>query len=178
MDRSTFWQLVEATRTPHDAYCEQQTEQMIARLSEMAREEIIAFWDTYCSLFHDAYRSDLFAAARIINASDSYDLFMNFRDWLIAQGRGVYENALNAPDSLALVELGPGIDADCEQFGYAALYAYERKTGNEMPTRERIRKAGLELWTDEDMKARLPRLWARYVTEELVSDTGEDGSEE
>ena len=64
------------------------------------------------------------------------DAFAAFRCWLIAQGRELFESALQEADELADLMAGfdPDADGDGEDLGYAADEAYERLTGGELPT--------------------------------------------
>ena len=57
----------------------------------------------------------------------SDDGFIDFRAWLIAQGREVYFAALADPDSLA--DVVPYGDCCFEQLSYVGDYAYEQLTG-------------------------------------------------
>lgn len=57
----------------------------------------------------------------------SDDGFIDFRAWLIAQGRDVYLSALADPDSLA--EVTPYGDCCFETLSYVGDYAYEQLTG-------------------------------------------------
>ena len=57
----------------------------------------------------------------------SDDGFIDFRAWLIAQGRDTYLSALADPDSLA--EVIPYGDCCFETLSYVGDYAYEQLTG-------------------------------------------------
>ena len=57
----------------------------------------------------------------------SDDGFIDFRAWLIAQGKEVYMNALRDPDTLADIE--PYGDCCFECLSYVGDYAYEQLTG-------------------------------------------------
>ena len=112
----------------------------------------------------------MWAAGFIINSGCSDDGFTDFRGWLIAQGKAIYESALDDPETLVDVasviatEYGPQGLADLEAMNYVAKYAYRKKVGSEMPviTRERhINFDGLD-WTEDTVYDLYPRLTAKF----------------
>ena len=136
MTEDEFWDHIRATRRadPGD-----HAERLTARLAGLPPEEVLDFvhlWETVCCR---AYRRELWGAAYLINGGCSDDGFHYFCEWLILQGRTVYEAAIADPDSLADVldgedevecECSAGCDAwfaatghDPDGDGYAA---YER----------------------------------------------------
>ncbi|MEQ1506246.1 MAG: DUF4240 domain-containing protein [Myxococcota bacterium] len=91
-----------------------------------------------------------------------------FRGWLIAQGRRVYEAALADPDSLAAAPgLEDGGDVELEGLWYVARQVYEDLTGSEMgDVSARIDASDPTFDGDFDddafMAATYPRLHARF----------------
>ncbi len=136
----------------------------------------------------DAGTKDLFAAARLINASGSDDNFWYFLGWLLSQGRAVFEVAIRDPDSLADYFRRQGITAAtcgdddhwpywCQEIEYAADHAYQAVTGLELPLPveeapapphpspwyfDRLDGPDLDLGDAEQLRQRLPRLWALF----------------
>ncbi|GAA1406529.1 DUF4240 domain-containing protein [Catellatospora coxensis] len=112
---------------------------IVARtLSWLPAQEIADFAQLHDRFEHGAYREDLRAACFLINGGyDSDDLFLCFRNWLLVQGRAVYEAALADPDSLADVPAATAVTAtgddlaDCEEFLNVAGRAWDRVTGTE-----------------------------------------------
>jgi hypothetical protein len=104
----------------------------------------------------------LWAAAYIINGGCSDDGFRYFRDWLISEGRSVFERALKDPGSLADL---PHVDpADLELFGYVALELFEKKGAGELDrdfSTEGAEPAG-EPWEEATVGALFPKLSAKY----------------
>jgi hypothetical protein len=131
-------------------------------LVEQAIETIIAFDRILYELIARAYTRELWAAAYIINYGASDDGFEYFLGWLIAQGESVYDEALQDADSLAdLAE--PDSASECEAMLYVAQYAYERRTGREMPTSHRRRPArDVTSNTDDQVPNICPRLWTKF----------------
>lgn len=79
-----------------------------------------------------ARRNDLWAASAAMGAHSSDDGFMDFRSWLISQGRDVYMSALKAPESLVSVNTD-GQELNFEDYAYVPCKAYaERRAYEEM----------------------------------------------
>ncbi len=106
MNIAIFWRIIDEARNENG---------WEAMATPLARR-LATFEDTDIFLWHNilweyqqlSYKSKLWAAAYVINGGCSDDGFDYFRGWLTAQGRAVFEQALNDPDSLA------GIDS-CEE---------------------------------------------------------------
>ncbi|NLE71752.1 MAG: DUF4240 domain-containing protein [Actinomycetales bacterium] len=172
MDLSELWDLIETAREeaddPDDA--DSVAAALTRALSETRPETIEEFDEAIGRLVAESYRTDLWAAAYLINGGASDDGFDYFRGWLIAQGRDVYEAAVADPDSLADVPavraaIADGEELECETMLGVAWDAYEAATGEELPeTSGRAALPQLEpMWDfdDEDeMRVRLPRLAA------------------
>jgi hypothetical protein len=100
LEEAGFWKLIEDAKAASNDDPDKQVELLIDNLVEMPVADIFAF-DAWFDKFHDlAYRHDLWAAGYIINGGCSDDGFMDFRAWLIAQGKKVYYDALRDPETL------------------------------------------------------------------------------
>jgi hypothetical protein len=115
LDRDRFWMLIEQARTA-GGDCELLTAHLLALLRELP-----------------------------VNAGCSDDGFEDFRGWLIAQARQVYQASLQDPDSLALHPQVRNLDPrrmwptmlDCQPLLAAAWEAYRpplATTGQEFPS--------------------------------------------
>jgi hypothetical protein len=97
-----------------------------------------------------------------MNGGCSDDGFRYFRDWLISEGRTVFEAAVASADSLAQL---PRVElAELESFGYVALELYEHKDGGELDrdfSTELAMPAGQE-WTEDQLPGLLPAIAAKY----------------
>lgn len=100
------------------------------------KDRLVSMGPTQAQNFHDiihayedlADKFGLWDAAGIMKEYGcSDDGFIDFRAWLIAQGREVYFAALADPDSLA--DVVPYGDCRFEQLSYVGDYAYEQLTG-------------------------------------------------
>lgn len=123
MTLDEFWDHIRATRRRDP---EAHGDRLVKRLAKLSPEEIIDF-DHWWKVSHrKAYRRALWDAAYVINGGCSDDGFHYFRDWLILQGRDVFEAAITDPDTLAAV-VKP--DEEYEYEGHPALDAWFGATG-------------------------------------------------
>jgi hypothetical protein len=125
-----WWDLIaKSAKGAEDS--EAQAEQLEALVKELALEDIVAFDRFVQERIRDAFRSDLWAVAYIMNGGCSDDGFDYFLGWLVGRGKKHYEAALANPE-----EAARGVSADDEPFEneafwYVARRAYEAKTGKE-----------------------------------------------
>ena len=160
MDETGFWALMEAAKAETTPKLSNQPE----ILQALPTKEIIAFDRIFTTLFFNAYRWDLWAAAYIIEGGCSDDGFMDFRAGLIGLGREAYYDALNDPNSLAL-QPKTGVDFSQEELLYAAGKAYEAVTGEEMPDdglRHPREPAGERSWDEATVADKYPQLTAKF----------------
>ena len=162
MDLATFWSLIDKARVSDGADTEARVQGLAKVLTPLPKGELASFQDHYDSLIRLSYRWDLWGAAYIINGGCSDDGFRYFRDWLISEGREVFEKALASPDSLA--DLPQIESADLESFGYAATEVAERKGFGELDrdfSTEGTDPIG-EQGSEDDVAGLFPRLAAKY----------------
>lgn len=177
MDESQFWAIIATACEPDPRRAEDWDEQLQAELVKLTPDEIIAWNHIFYRLAAQAYTTELWGAAYLINGGASDDGFYYYRCWLICMGQAVYEAALANPDGLADVfpslrdKDRSGICAETETYA-AAHKAWLAVTGNSYfdPYPARNEKATLrgEDWHFEDQdenRRRLPRLAALYYDE-------------
>lgn len=176
MTLNEFWEHIQKTRRKDP---DVHAERLVARLAKLSVAKIVAFDHRWNELHRAAYNWNLWGAAYLFQGGCSDDGFEYFRDWLLLQGRAVYEAALKDPDSLADVVSPDDVSAG-EASAYPGRDAWFRKTGTERD------EEGYEAWeavyrakhpetprlpplrgrwdhdSDRQMKKRLPRLWALY----------------
>jgi hypothetical protein len=164
MDIELFWNLIEKTFETCKGNLSQQVELLTEILAQSSVDDIADYKVIMNNLMDNAYDASLWDAAIIINCGCSDDSFLDFRAWLIAHGKEIYEKALVDPEILVdLVEIDEW--ASDELFLYVAEEAYERKTGQELPAhvyrKERPKLRGVS-WPEEDRKKRFPKLAAKF----------------
>lgn len=160
-----FWKLIERSRTTDP---EEQAERLQEALSAQPEDAILDFGRIFDERMAQAYRWDLWGAAFVINEGCSDDGFEYFLAWLIGQGREYYEAALADPEK-AGARARPGEMAENESLMYAAVQAYENRTGRD-DFHDRVTKvpraepAG-EGWAEEDLPRLFPKLAKRFGTQ-------------
>ncbi len=133
MNHSDYWELI--AKTKHDANnsCETQTQLISAQLADMDSNEICDFDTIFLQLLDTAYSWHLWAATIIIGGACTDDCFKDFRAWLIGQGKDIYYNSFDNPETLAyVVQINENTDESefqCEKLLYVAGNAFEKKTG-------------------------------------------------
>ena len=127
MDKETFWKVIgEVNRCVEDGDQEAVLEATQRKLMEYSAVDIARWHEIKGVYMQLADRNDLWAACTATGTHCTDDGFIDFRSWLISQGKDVYMQVLQDPDSLAEVEI-PKEGADFEAYGYVALYAYGQK---------------------------------------------------
>jgi hypothetical protein len=129
---STFWRLIDETRTAAGNDTARQSELLQERLTQLRPQAIVEFWKTRRRLDRQAYTWRLWGAATVIEDGCSADCFRDFRAYVISLGRGAYDRALRDPDSLASVAQGAEA-GDWENADDVAPDAYSSVTGNDFP---------------------------------------------
>ena len=128
INKDTFWGLIREAKDACGQDMSAMMEYLKERLVSMGTEQAQNFHDITQAYEDLACKYGLWDAAEIIKEYGcSDDGFIDFRAWLIAQGKEVYLAALADPDSLAEVE--PYGDCSFEQMSYVGEYAYKQLTG-------------------------------------------------
>ena len=165
MNEETFWKIILETNKESGGEPSIQQQLIEKKLNELSPDEIIEFDNIYRELTNKAYDWKLWAAAYIVNGGCSDDCFMDFRGWLIGQGKEVYTKALSDPDSLAELD-NLEEDMEWEGYGYLAFTVYERKTGKEMPINQGIMHPSEpkgEEWDEDELEKLLPKLSQKHA---------------
>jgi hypothetical protein len=130
MNTDMFWELIERAKQEANGSIEKQTAILIDILSSFELKDIIEFWDLYVQKQNEAYHNLLWDACEFITCGGGEQNFLDFRAWLIAQGKDVFTKALDNPDSLhEILDSENREDARYELFSYIAARAYRTKTG-------------------------------------------------
>jgi Protein of unknown function (DUF4240) len=180
MTDNQFWALIETAQQSNGDQ-EAQLEHLRTALEALNADELLGFQRTFNRLHQFSYRADLWGAAFLMNGGASDDGFDYFRGWLISQGRKVFENALENPDSLAEV-VEDGAEAD---FGFEnedmlniAMRAWINKTGLDSDgfysqlgatPKQNVEFGDFDAWSDGTGDAdatkcalRYPKLWEQF----------------
>ena len=100
----------------------------------------------------------------MINGGCSDDGFIDFRSWLIAQGKAVHDAAMASPESLA-GHVTEAYAAAFEDFGYVVMDVFEAKFDEDFPpvgNKTPPEPAG-EAWDEDALDDLFPKLTARVA---------------
>ncbi|MEP3654143.1 MAG: DUF4240 domain-containing protein [Litorimonas sp.] len=157
MSDKNFWAIIDASISEDQS---KQATTLAADLSQLNKDQLIAFESSYRSKLEAAYRWDLWAAAYIINGGCSDDGFDYFCDWLISRGQEVFNTALENPESL--IGIATPWDTEFEEFRYVMMDVMSDKHKSEfpMPTKARPMSLAGEEWDEETVGNKYPKLAA------------------
>jgi hypothetical protein len=169
VNQSRFWDIIDVSRKRAGRSQDAQFEVLEELLRALPADEVARFDEQFNACVRRADCNEVYAAAAIIDGFwVSDDAFTYFLEWLVAQGKEVFEKALQNPDSLAdAVEKGQV--CDFEGFGSIAAGVWEEKTGlsaDQMPGQKATEAKAPEgeVWKDdEDLRQRFPRLWEKCI---------------
>lgn len=131
MNQQQFWDIINDSLRAGNT--EDQLDYLSEVLEKLPKEELVEFDYIFRQLHEDCYNWDIWAAAYAIQGGCSEDGFIDFRSWLVAQGKDVFEKAMGNADSLA--ELGREKLEESEEgedFYYLASDAYEELTESDI----------------------------------------------
>ena len=183
INKDTFWVLIGQAKEQCGQDMDTFAQWLEDRLMEMSPEQVLNF-DNIVHGYRDlAYKYGLWAAAAILCDGCTDDGFVDFRGWLIAQGREVYMAALKDPDSLTDV---PACDNYYfESLGYVGDLTYAKLTGRDgyssfdrntyQALVDELKKdvvygEGIDYpYTWSETAAYLPRLCAKYLAPERLA---------
>lgn len=155
---------------------------LVERLISMGPEQAQNFHNIVHGYQDLAYQYGLWTAASILCDGCTDDGFLDFRAWLIYQGKDAYLAALADPDSLS--DVPTYRDCFFESLSCVGDYAYEKLTGRDAyqnfdPTEYQALKAELARdvvygeginypYDQADIPTYVPRLCAKYLTPEGI----------
>jgi len=172
MNTSTFWEIIEEANK-HTANSKAVPGWLQMRFGSCSEQEIMQFAEHLLILRAQVYDARLWAAAILLMGGFcSDDKFDDFRYWLIAQGKALYEAAVNDPDALGELE---HINGDYDQpllfdLFPAVTRAFNDKTGaDEIPLDyDKYANSPLQhegFWSGDiaSLAHMLPKLYAKYA---------------
>jgi len=127
MNEDKFWEIISKCKAD---ILEKQKLNLSQYLEKLTEEDLLWFIMKIHILIVSSYNEKLWWAGQIIHWYCSDDKFSDFRKWIIAQGKEIYENALKNPDSLANLE-GKNLKYCFEEFDYIPNDIFKKKTGKD-----------------------------------------------
>lgn len=189
LDKDAFWTLIDGAR--------QECGQDMDGAARWLTDQLCALGPRQAQDFHDilqgyqqlSHQYGLWSAAALMCGGCTYNGFLRFQSWVIAQGKEVYLAALADPDSLADVEAWGG--CQFEDLGYVGGMALEDLTGQDAeecmdPVRygallEELRQdiaygAGSDYpYEWDEIETYLPRLCKKYLEPGMARLMAEGG---
>lgn len=164
MDVEEFWAMVDLARQVADGEVDDQVELLREWLGERSDADVAAFHEHLVAASGAIYTWAHAAAGEIPLGGLSDDAFLDFRLWVVAQGREAHDRFRSDPDSLA--DLDEPWEA--EMLGTVASDVLEERgedtdgLSSEFP--DGPPAGDREEWGDAAaVRARYPRLAARYA---------------
>jgi hypothetical protein len=144
MEVKDFWELIDKTRSASSGDHHKQAELLVAELTKLTETEILNYQEILDDLQDESYIAELWEVAYILDMGCGDDGFMDFRAWLIGQGKDIFDKTLVNPESLVdFVELGQ--ETKSEALLYVAQHAFELRTGKSAEFMPKPRKPSPQL---------------------------------
>jgi hypothetical protein len=158
MKKGEFWTIIHKSKEMSKGDYFQQQSCLIEILKDFNQNKMMKFGNTFYYLFNLAYTWELWGAAYVALGGCSDDSFMDFRGWLIAQGKDVFESTLKNPESLAkhmhLLQ-----NQNLEGFSYCASEAYAQCGYGELKIGVNIDlEPKGEPWEEDELEKMFPML--------------------
>ena len=101
MNEATFWKIIEDAGAPDKCPTDEQCEKSSETLSKLSKTELIAFENFHNRLIEKSYTWPLLKACFIVLSYVSDDVFEDFQNWVILNGRKRFEETIENPDAIA-----------------------------------------------------------------------------
>lgn len=166
-----FWNTIEDVRTRSPGDIELRMKLLREVLEKLSATEVFDFSNHFEALLDRAYTWDLWGASWVfMDGCGGDDGFWDFCSALISQGKGVFEQALKDPDSLAEMPEEEVDNMYAEGFQYVHEAVQEEKDSGQ-PERTKPHPeypAGTNFDADDEdaLKARYPKTFARFWANE------------
>jgi hypothetical protein len=169
VDSGAFWALVERAREGADGDVATMADTLAALLDELDRGAVAGFQQQLVAQSRRTYTWNHGDAADLVCGRLGDDGFTDFRSWMLAQGRQVYEAFVADPDALADVDdVERACEGDGELFAAASDDVYEEKGGGvgedeDFPLLEPTVAPAGERLPEDRITATFPRTAKRFA---------------
>ena len=165
MDENKFWEIISTSKEKSSNDFELQQNELKNELKKLNPNEIILFGNSFRHYRGKANTWELWGAIYIINGGCGDDMFNDFREWVIGQGKYFYYKTIQNPETLVELDSELIEDTELEGLGYVPSDVFETITGEEMPYlyQEKLETTGHE-WDEDngELKSIFPNLYAKY----------------
>ncbi len=173
MNETIFWHLIEISLAESRVKPNAIFQILQEKLARLSGDEILRFDQILHELVRVGFRSNLLAAATIINAGSDLDELSDFEAFILMQGKQIWDQALKNPDSLADLEYAG--DFVCTEIWSVPERAYEQATGQEdfemmhFEYQPQNLIGATDIWQDskgkpdnQKLRTLLPKLYQKY----------------
>lgn len=162
MTRDDFWRLITQLTKKTRGNLDRFTKALDEHLESLAANEIEDFARHDAELQNEANTPGVLEAAFIIGCGASNDGFMDFRRWIVFQGKAEFEKIVADPDYLGTYDrrADPIEQWYCE---YDPMWAYEEATNQELThfAVDVYPDAKTDCNSEKILEERYPKLWRR-----------------
>lgn len=129
MNETTFWNIIDKSHKEAKFNIHKTLDILEEELTRLEPDQILRFDMILHEMVRIGYRSNLLAAAYIINAGCEAEELPDFLAYLIIQGKEMWDKALKNPDILADLEIED--EANCNSLWEVPAVAYQRSSDME-----------------------------------------------
>lgn len=134
MNKDVFWKMIDLAKKQCGDDYKSMERVLIDQLSNMNPQDIVEYYRINSEYIRLANREGVYDVGCELNKFGlGDDGFVDFRGWLIGQGKDVYMQAMKEPKSIVELGLKPrNGEFSWETFNYIPSYAYTANTGEDM----------------------------------------------
>lgn len=132
MTEDQFWTVIDRTRPSTDVLTPAAVTRLREQVERLSDDDLAGFVRLFHAVHARGYTHRVWAAGYLIQDTMSDDGFVDFRSWLIAHGRVVYQRALEDPDTIADLHWRADLEdmSVAEQFADVGASEYLARTGS------------------------------------------------
>jgi Protein of unknown function (DUF4240) len=163
MDDADFWKLIEKSFKNADGDYNKQKTSLTKLLKKEEIKDIVRFNNKFFSLMDIANENRLFSAVSLVHPDCGDDCFIDFRVWLIGQGKETFFKVLGNPDELSKLSLSE--EAVYNGLQFCADDAFKYLIDEHVPLSLKIASEprGTDFSKDKALQQKMfPSLWEKY----------------
>ncbi|MCE2573897.1 DUF4240 domain-containing protein [Motilimonas eburnea] len=172
MNEEEFWELVESSGSPDNCSPEEQCVRITKKLSGKSKEELVAFANIHREILCKAYTWPMLKASFVLLSYISDDVFEDFRNWVILNGKKRFYETLDNPDNIAsYIQVQDPVE---EVTGEALLYVCDEAWDGDIEDLEEEYVYPEDPVIEDDwpsekeLKQEFPKLYDQFWDEENV----------
>lgn len=173
MEEKEFWEIIETSGLPNKCSPDEQCENIVEKLRGRPKEDLISFANIHKEILCKAYTWPMLKASFIVISYISDDVFEDFRNWLILNGKERFYKTLENPDFISsyidvedpveevtgeqlLFVCEEAWDGDVEEIEEGYVYPKEPVLDDDWPSAEKLEEEFPNLygslWDEENIR--------------------------